>query len=289
DKIEGELSAESEEFILREGERLETVLAMQEEYEKMYQNGEITLEEVMAKNDEYLYAKAQKPAFDAIYAKYEYFLSVGGGSFFYDLDTDELRIHMSYDVVFILTLCFVLMLSYDMEYRGGIDMMIKTMPLGRRSFRLYKVTGALTVSALTAAVWYISDIAVYAYRYSFEHWNEGIYNIGTFARVICDMPIWAYFLLVFGLKLLISCMLSAFISLVSSVFKKRFIILLVSAAVLYVPIILKAYMPLWLNRIFSPTLMADKNIAVSIIICAAVTLILSALSVFAQSEHGKSF
>lgn len=288
-EIEGALSSESEEFILQEKERLEYVVAMHDEYERRYENGEIEFEEYARANDEYLYALAQEPAFEAIYAKYEYFLAAGGGSFFYDLDIKELRAHVSDDIVLILVLCFVLMLSYDMEYRGGIDMMIKTLPLGRRSFRRYKLVGALSVSALISAVWYAADMVLYAYRFSFGYWNEKIYNIQAFSQTVCDMSVWSYFLLAFVLKLLISCMVASFICLVSSVFKKRFIILLVSAAVLYIPVVFKRYMPVWLNRIVSPTLMADKRIGVSLAVCVFVTLILSAASVLACREHGRSF
>lgn len=231
--LEGKPTEEKEEWISDEQERLTEALGSHTLYEELYTKGEITLEEYIERNDEYIYAQAQEKAFEAVLEKNAYFHGTDGNvQFFYDLEILQFFKSCGADYVLIFFLCFAIAAVYELENRSDMRRMICALPLGRKRFWQCKLRAALLVGTVAACFGGLMDLIIYGGRYSFSYMNMPAQSIRQMGGIMFALPVWCVFLFLLLSKMIIAAMMTAVICLLSVMIKK-FVLTAFTSAVLF--------------------------------------------------------
>ncbi len=262
DYLEGEPTEEKSDWILAEQARLWEVIGLHDTYEKMYQNGEMTLDEYIEKNEEYTYARAQQSAFDAVFEKYTYFQETDKRvEYFYDLEILQFFKASGGDFVLICFICFAVAMTRELENPADTKKLIRSMPLGRWPFNRCKLTGALLVGALGSLAGSFIDIGIYGYRYAFPYMNMPLNSIARISGIAYEVPVWVMFVLIPVIRLAHGLFITALVFLLAMLIQ-RFVLTIFAGVVIFsIPPLLADRIPTGLARFFVPNMTVNSWIA----------------------------
>ncbi len=212
---------EAKSYLEEEQERLDQAVITHEETSAAYEMDEISFEEFEAANDTYIYAQAQQPAYEAIVARYEYYLENEiDGIFFYELDIAAFYNSLNTDFVMVLLICVMVAFSYALEERSENRTIIRTCANGREQFDRCKLWGILTNTLVLAVLFAAIDLIVYGVKYSFAYWGMNSSNVQVMAGFPLDLPVAVVFVLILLIRIVI-CLLASVINSVIAVRVKK--------------------------------------------------------------------
>jgi hypothetical protein len=273
DTLEGAPTEQKEEWILAEQERLDEAVSLQSVYEQQYINDEITLEEYIEKNDEYIYALAQQQAFDALLEKRAYFQETDEAvCYFYDLEILQFYKNSGTDYILIMLICFAIAITYDLD--NGLDMhrLMLTMPRGRASFWRCKFAAALLAGGSAAALGGVLDIILYGVRYGCAYMDMPAYSMEQMSRAAFAMPVWGSFVLLLLAKIVIGVMMAAVVSLLSMLIQKWMMTVFIAVICFCIPALLSDYMPRWVLCLLQPNQMVNSGMGLYLLIDVGIVL-----------------
>ncbi|MCH5324836.1 MAG: hypothetical protein J1E39_06430 [Eubacterium sp.] len=245
DILRGELTEDKQQYLHDEQKRLNDVLKMKAVMQDGYNRGVITLEEFREYNTEYLRAEKQLPAFNAVYEKYEYFLTLEDKTpiFFYDLDTAEYLGDYGADVLFILFIIIFGLRLWDYDRLCGISLMSAATPLSgpKRDNLRFAATAAVAVAG--SVISFVPDIVSFLIRCGSGSLFMPLCSIADFGGCPYNVNVLGYMLMMLGLRIIWSVSVCFMLGFVYKLIKNIYACIALSAAVIFLPTLTCGMLP----------------------------------------------
>ena len=247
DELYGAPTAEKEQYILDEKERRDDILSIYEDMILAYERGEITAEEYKAYDEEYTRAKAQQPAFDKVYQKYQYYLTLSGTEkkpqYFYDLEIIEYINGFGADVMFILFLTVFGLRFWGSDRTGGMSLAVMSSKYGRQYRDNLRIAALLIVSTVGSALSFCVDIGIYAARCGIGTLFLPLCGMEEFAACAYNVNILGYLLLVLMIRIVWSAAVCFMLVPIYKLVGNIYACITAGAAVIFLPLVLMPSLP----------------------------------------------
>jgi hypothetical protein len=244
---QGEITEESENFILTQKSTLDQARAEYDTLMERFRNGEIDRNEHQELSRQYDKALANENVINFLYERYEYVKSTPNAEFVYDsgyadlfglTDSDAgLVSGMKLMAVLILCLCGV----FPIEYKTGMYKVLNAAKFGHSETICVKLLFSCLFSALIYICCYLPDLLYIRKYYGFSGINLPLASIppteiGALPTVLSGIPIWGYLVLILIMKLLICIGLALIILGISLIIRHNLYSALCAFGILLTPL-----------------------------------------------------
>ncbi|MCH5324647.1 MAG: hypothetical protein J1E39_05465 [Eubacterium sp.] len=276
DTLFGEHTAEKEQYILGEQARLEDILSRKEETESAYIRDEITLEEYIDFNTEYIRAENQLSAFNKIYEKYEYFLTVEdkGPQYFYDLDVIEYLGEYGADVLLLLFLIIFGLRFWDYDRLCGMSLSVISTPLGRIKRDNIKCAALITMTVISSLLSFIPDIISFCMRCGGEMLNMPLCSMAEFGCCGYQLSVLGYMLLVLLVRTVWAVSMCVLLCLIYKLIINMYAGVALSAAVILLPVMAGYGLPPELRTVLIGSQLTGFSVLETSIPCSMLTAVI---------------
>ncbi len=242
-RLKGEMTEKKEELILSEKERYYQAFQTIEDINRLVDTGALSREAADVLKAEANVTLAFYPQFQRVEKQYQHIVE-NGGSFVYD--TGYLYLFGAWQNVFpvhflILSIGMILVVSYVMpvEYQTGAMFLLCATRAGKRKIFVRKLAVCIGMAALLALVPIICRAVCIDSVYPIQSFEAGIQNISCFSDFAVNVPI-GIFVLVFSFSQAAAVILTVFVTLVLSIWRKNQVqTIFFALVILGVPMILK--------------------------------------------------
>ncbi len=182
EQIEGEYTAEKAEYINSRYEEISEIISVHKIMEDRYLNGEITLEEFSAYNDDYFLASAENETVAYIVEKCMYYENSEGFDkiFFFETDIEDFLTSsgMNY-IIFVMLLCLAIP-AFDSEFQSNAVSLILTSRDGHKKTAFVKTAAVFFLAFLSSLLIYSSIFICFVIKNGSANLNQPLSNIMTF-------------------------------------------------------------------------------------------------------------
>ena len=242
-RLKGEMTEKKEELILSEKERYYQAFQTIEDINRLVDTGALSREAADVLKAEANVTLAFYPQFQRVEKQYQHIVE-NGGSFVYD--TGYLYLFGAWQNVFpvhflILSIGMILVVSYVMpvEYQTGAMFLLCATRAGKRKIFVRKLAVCIGMAALLALVPVICRTVCIDSVYPIQSFEAGIQNISCFSDFAVNVPI-GIFVLFFSFSQAAAVILTVFVTLVLSIWRKNQVqTIFFALVILGVPMILK--------------------------------------------------
>ena len=242
-RLKGEMTEKKEELILSEKERYYQAFQTIEDINRLVDTGALSREAADVLKAEANVTLAFYPQFQRVEKQYQHIVE-NGGSFVYD--TGYLYLFGAWQNVFpvhflILSIGMILVVSYVMpvEYQTGAMFLLCATRAGKRKIFVRKLAVCIGMAALLALVPIICRAVCIDSVYPIQSFEAGIQNISCFSDFAVNVPI-GIFVLFFSFSQAAAVILTVFVTLVLSIWRKNQVqTIFFALVILGVPMILK--------------------------------------------------
>lgn len=242
-RLKGEMTEKKEELILSEKERYYQAFQTIEDINRLVDTGALSRDAADVLKAEANVTLAFYPQFQRVEKQYQHIVE-NGGSFVYD--TGYLYLFGAWQNVFpvhflILSIGMILVVSYVMpvEYQTGAMFLLCATRAGKRKIFVRKLAVCIGMAALLALVPVICRTVCIDSVYPIQSFEAGIQNISCFSDFAVNVPI-GIFVLFFSFSQAAAVILTVFVTLVLSIWRKNQVqTIFFALVILGVPMILK--------------------------------------------------
>ena len=261
----------------------------------------ITAMEYTAKSMPLINELNKREALESVEERYHQLLNMHNTtgkqcSLIFEKEYDLLTNNENRDIVNALKLLMVLITCFSsyfaMENSSGMERIIKTCADGKSIVARKKIVSSIIATIIACIITYLPDVILTWKNYGLKTLTAPLCSLKQFNKIDLSMPIWAYLLIVFLLRMIGAIVAMLIIHYISDKTKRPLVSVVISTTVLVLPLLIK----LWGINIFdtvslipllSGNMLLIKSSAMMISFCV-VYVAIAVFFMFDLISHRKS-
>lgn len=252
-EINGDYSAEKQDWLLSEQEKFQKYIDDKDEYDEKFNNGEIEQDEYRAALNNYKEAALKQPTLGYVINRSFYLGNIAETNdnikFFYDLDIDDYVKNMGVDIVVILLITIFVVHIFGEDYNCGTDNIVSTCEKGRKKLFITRLKCVLLISFVIGTVFPIIEYIVKSNKYDLGNMNADIKCLESMSECGLSMTIREYLLLCTVIRIIAAILFSIIVVCVTVFVKNTMADYVVAVAVVYLPYLLYDSVGKFINQI----------------------------------------
>ena len=178
-QLEGELTAEKTEYLGSRLSEIDELIAVYDEMQQRYTNGELTLDEYSTYTEQHGKAKAEESTVRYLCNKCE---ALDGctdfeGQLFYDTDWSDFFEDNSFDYVMLIALLCITIPAFDAEFSSGSFAQLLTSKRGKAQLALSKLAAVWVTVFVLSCLMSAVRLGVFTYRNGLNYSDMPVGNV----------------------------------------------------------------------------------------------------------------
>lgn len=247
--LAGEMTEEKRQYIADEREMIDNTIALKDEKQQAYLNGELTQDEYYEYLEDYNYATGRTETLQKIenHAEYIDYLAESGKEAWFVYDTGWKNLFFT-DFDWIMYAVILLLFSgiFSVEYdskssAAGFAQILRTSKYGRKRTFACKYGTAVSIAAIITLVWNALDFGFVMRAYDLPMLDAPLWSIEAFERFAPDFTVMQYIICLCAVRMLASILMACLAASLSAVLKKNISAMTATVALTLLPAILSYF------------------------------------------------
>lgn len=247
--LAGEMTEEKRQYIADEREMIDSTIAIEDEKQQAYYNGEITQEEYYEYLEDYNYATGRTMTLKKIedHAEYIDYLAENDKEAWFVYDTGWKKLFFTdfdWTMYALLLLLFAGIFSVEYDSKSsaaGFAQILRTSKYGRRKTFACKYGTAVSTSAVIAIVWNALDLGFIIHAYDLPMLDAPLWSIEAFEEFAPDLTVMQYIVLLFAVRLFAAILMACLAASLSAVLRKNISAMTATVALTLLPAVLSYF------------------------------------------------